>query len=82
MKSPSLLSLVLTSTLAVTVAGFQYPDCVNGPLSTNPVCDPTASPPVRAAALVKAMNITEKLANLVEYSIPPLIENPTHHPHF
>jgi beta-D-xylosidase 4 len=49
--------------------GFQYPDCVNGPLASNTVCDMKASPPDRAAALVKAMNITEKLANLVEYVI-------------
>ncbi|AEO70559.1 glycoside hydrolase family 3 protein [Thermothielavioides terrestris NRRL 8126] len=40
---------------------------MNGPLANNTVCDTTASPPKRAAALVEAMNITEKLANLVEY---------------
>lgn len=43
-----------------------YPDCSNGPLAKTVVCDPTASPPDRAAALVKAMNISEKLVNLVE----------------
>lgn len=52
------------------VEGFQYPDCVNGPLANNTVCDAKASPPDRAAALVKVMNITEKLSNLVEYVIP------------
>jgi beta-D-xylosidase 4 len=43
-----------------------YPDCTHGPLAKTVVCDPNASPPDRAAALVKAMNISEKLVNLVE----------------
>lgn len=43
-----------------------YPDCTNGPLAKTVVCDPKASPPDRAAALVKAMNLSEKLVNLVE----------------
>jgi len=47
-----------------------YPDCNNGPLSKTVVCDPNASPPDRAAALVKAMNISEKLVNLVKYAAP------------
>lgn len=42
-----------------------YPDCVNGPLSTNNVCDRTLSPRERAAALVEALSIEEKLQNLV-----------------
>ncbi len=56
------------------VLGFQYPDCINGPLATNAVCDTKASPPDRAAALVKAMNITEKLSNLVEYVVSLFFE--------
>ena len=44
-----------------------FPDCAKGPLANNTVCDPKASPADRAAALVAAMNINEKLANLVEY---------------
>lgn len=43
-----------------------YPDCVNGPLAKTLICDATASPADRAAALVKEMNISEKLVNLVE----------------
>jgi hypothetical protein len=43
-----------------------YPDCSNGPLAKTIVCNPAASPPERAAALVKALNISEKLVNLVE----------------
>jgi beta-D-xylosidase 4 len=41
------------------------PDCVNGPLATNKICDRGASPPERAAALVAAMEDTEKLDNLM-----------------
>ncbi|RWA12565.1 hypothetical protein EKO27_g2530 [Xylaria grammica] len=37
-------------------------------LTSNLVCDRTASPAERAAALIKAWNITEKLANLVNSS--------------
>ena len=45
---------------------FEFPDCVNGPLANNTVCDAKAAPADRAAALVKAMDISEKLVNLVE----------------
>ena len=59
--------------LAVAVAtpqqalAFIYPNCTSGPLANTTVCDTKASPTDRAAALVKAMNITEKLGNLVKY---------------
>ncbi|KAI0594676.1 glycoside hydrolase superfamily [Biscogniauxia sp. FL1348] len=48
-----------------------FPDCVNGPevLTTNLVCDTTASPADRAAAFIKAWNVTEKLTNLVDKSL-------------
>lgn len=49
--------------------GFAYPDCKNGPLANNLVCNPRAPDAARAAALVAAMNITEKLSLLVEYAI-------------
>ncbi len=48
------------------VHAFQYPDCIHGFLSNNTVCNPKATPSERAASLVKVMNITEKLDNLVE----------------
>lgn len=44
--------------------GFTYPDCQNGPLSQNVVCDTKASPAARATALVQGMENSEKLANL------------------
>jgi xylan 1,4-beta-xylosidase len=64
---PRLWSMVTVT--AVGAAGFQFPDCVNGPLATNTVCDIRAPPADRAAALVKALNTTEKLANLVDMSL-------------
>jgi len=68
MKSSLSRALAAASLGFAAVEAFQYPDCVKGPLANTTVCDPKASPPDRAAALVKAMNITEKLANLVEYA--------------
>lgn len=58
-----LVPLVYSQTASTT----HYPDCVNGPLVNNLVCDPSAPERARAAALVEAMNITERLAQLVEY---------------
>ncbi|KAH9903821.1 glycoside hydrolase superfamily [Xylariomycetidae sp. FL2044] len=48
-----------------------FPDCVGGPevLTTNLVCDTTAAPADRAAALIDAWNMTEKLVNLVDRSV-------------
>ncbi|KAK4174536.1 family 3 putative glycoside hydrolase [Triangularia setosa] len=60
---------LLASYLAADVAeGFKSPDCISGPLKNSLICDTTASPPARAAALVQALNITEKLGNLVDMS--------------
>jgi len=57
----------LTALFASTAWSLQsFPDCVNGPLANNTVCDPKASPSDRAAALVKAMNIWEKMDNLIK----------------
>lgn len=46
--------------------GSRYPDCLNGPLKNNSVCRTSLPPAERAAALVAAMTIDEKLVNLVE----------------
>lgn len=43
----------------------KYPDCQNGPLAQNRVCDRTLPPADRAAALVAALTNQEKLDNLV-----------------
>lgn len=41
------------------------PDCVDGPLKDNKICDVNAPPTERAAALVAAMETAEKLDNLM-----------------
>ncbi|KAK0630240.1 glycoside hydrolase family 3 protein [Bombardia bombarda] len=70
MKPLSLMNLALASILAAQSAhGFQYPDCAHGPLANTTVCDTKASPPERAAELVRLLNITEKLSNLVDNSL-------------
>ena len=68
---PSMESLVRKGFLAVallgiSVLGKEFPDCVGGPLASNKVCDVTAPPAERAAALVAAMTFEEKQGNLVE----------------
>jgi hypothetical protein len=45
---------------------FSYPDCINGPLADNLVCNSQAPEADRAAALVSAFNITEKLSLLIK----------------
>ncbi|KAK5651528.1 hypothetical protein OQA88_11982 [Cercophora sp. LCS_1] len=71
MKANQLLTPLRAALLlaATHARAFEFPDCVNGPLANNTVCDVKASPPDRAAALVKALNISEKLVNLVDMSL-------------
>lgn len=64
------LDLLTTLALARSAIAYGYPDCVNGPLKNNTVCNTSASPTQRAAALVAAMTIDEKLVNFVEYVFP------------
>ena len=47
--------------LASFVAGAQFPDCVNGPLASNRVCDTSASVIDRARALVAELTVPEKI---------------------
>lgn len=68
---PSLSTALLLAgavTSPAAAALLTFPDCVNGPLANNTVCNTKASPSTRAAALVKAMTIEEKLVNLVNTS--------------
>lgn len=73
MRSLTLLALLL----GASAQDFEYPDCEEGPLAENLVCDVSAPPGERAAALVEAMSIDDKLLNLVKYASPTLI--PVHH---
>lgn len=61
----SLASWLAIAPLVPVAFGAVGPDCKNGPLKSNKICDVTASPTERAAALVSAMKQDEKLANLV-----------------
>ncbi|KAG4220019.1 hypothetical protein PC116_g31502 [Phytophthora cactorum] len=67
MKLPA-QSLVFLSLGAQALGRMVFPDCVDGPeiLTSDLVCNTSASPSERAAALIDAWNITEKLVNLVE----------------
>ena len=51
--------------VTLTLGQRTLPDCSSGLLASNSICDTTATPAERAAALVSAMNTEEKLANLV-----------------
>jgi hypothetical protein len=45
----------------------EFPNCVDGPLASNKICDTSASPSERAAALVAIMEPEEKLLNIKRY---------------
>ena len=66
---PFLPNIFILSVLIEAVKGaVQYPDCLNGLLESNLVCDTTAPPSSRAAALVSSLTNAEKLANLTNNS--------------
>lgn len=54
--------LGILALLAGPAAADLFPDCVNGPLANNTVCDASASVSDRAKALVAAFTIEEKLS--------------------
>ena len=71
MKSAMVFALGAAQLAASQNMAFQsYPDCKTGLLATNGVCDTKLSPPERAKALVSAMNVQEKLQNLMRYVSP------------
>ncbi|KAK4545522.1 hypothetical protein LTR36_002872 [Oleoguttula mirabilis] len=55
--------LVLAGQAASQLAGRGFPDCINGPLKNNTVCDLSADPLDRATALINAFTLEEKLNN-------------------
>ncbi|KAH8890713.1 glycosyl hydrolase family 3 N terminal domain-containing protein [Thozetella sp. PMI_491] len=63
------MKLVVAISFAVVcigqVHGGVLPDCTKAPLASNKICDAKLSPRERAAALVAAMQVSEKLANIV-----------------
>ncbi|KAJ7244081.1 beta-xylosidase [Mycena rebaudengoi] len=60
------VSFVLCGIFSVSATIF--PDCVNGPLASNPVCDTTKDAVTRAKALIGRFNTTELIANTVNQS--------------
>jgi beta-D-xylosidase 4 len=62
----SALALSIGALVIPVRGGVTYPNCASGPLKSNVVCDTSAAPAARAAALVAAMNNNEKLANLIK----------------
>lgn len=42
-----------------------FPNCVDGPLASNKICDTSAHPAERAAALVALLEPEEKLQNII-----------------
>lgn len=53
--------LLLFAFLALdSIAQAAFPDCVNGPLKNNTVCNTSASTGARASALVAALTLEEK----------------------
>ncbi|KAH6661686.1 glycoside hydrolase superfamily [Halenospora varia] len=68
MKPPSVAYIGGLALLAAQLSRAALPDCVNGPLKLNKVCDMTTSPADRASALVQAMQSSEKLQNIVSKS--------------
>lgn len=67
MKCTPLVGFCLASSVVAQETPFRttFPDCLDGPLSSNTVCDQNATPAQRASALVEAMTTEEKLENLV-----------------
>lgn len=57
----TLLALACLALVANVYAIF--PDCANGPLANNTVCDTTATPIERATALVSLFTLEEKINN-------------------
>lgn len=61
-------SSLATSFVAISIlassASAAFPDCVNGPLKNNSICDASLSPRERVNGLLEALNIEEKIANV------------------
>ncbi|KAI0072248.1 beta-xylosidase [Panus rudis PR-1116 ss-1] len=47
---------------------YSFPDCANGPLKTNAICDTSKDPLTRAKALVNAMTVDEMVNNTDNFS--------------
>lgn len=59
---------VLSLLFSAAMAGNPFPDCVNGPLASNLVCNTSANFLDRAQALVNEMTLEEMVNNTVNAS--------------
>ncbi|KAJ7772573.1 glycoside hydrolase family 3 protein [Mycena maculata] len=57
-----------TAASQVTPFAYGFPDCVNGPLKGNAVCDTSLDPVTRAQAVISLFNTTELIENSVHES--------------
>ncbi|RDL41531.1 uncharacterized protein BP5553_01510 [Venustampulla echinocandica] len=57
------LPLVVGFVALISAVSADFPDCINGPLSNNAICDYEADPYERATALVKLFTFDEKIIN-------------------
>jgi len=60
----SLLTLAALAAPLVAAIPRGYPNCVNGLLANNTVCNTSADPLARATALINAFTTAEKLGNM------------------
>lgn len=67
MLSSSILGVVSLATSAVAL-NYTFPDCVNGPLKSNLVCNTSANFLDRARAVVDLFTVQELMSNSVNLS--------------
>lgn len=62
--NPFLASIVCAAIhVALGQFNYSFPDCVNGPLSSTAVCDPTKAPAARAKTLIQMFTDEELMQN-------------------
>jgi beta-D-xylosidase 4 len=62
------LSLLALGVSPVYSLVYSFPDCINGPLKNNTICDTTKDPATRAKAVVALFTVQELIANTVNLS--------------
>lgn len=69
MRRPSSwLGAAITVAIAADCAVAAFPDCANGPLKHNLVCNPSADPVARAQAVINEFTLEELVNNTVNGS--------------
>ena len=60
--------LTVIAVATSSVSGYAFPDCANGPLTNNTVCDTSKDAVTRATALIDLWTVTELVANMINSS--------------